>query len=515
MTQPRLPNTAGDPKAPKPVLLPYQQEWIADRSPLKIGEKSRRIGYTWAEAADDVLIAAREKQPQNVYYIGYNQDMAIEYIEACAMWSRAFDRAASQIDEGLWDERDVDGDKSIKSYTIRYPNGKRIVALSSRPANLRGKQGVVVIDEAAFHDQLGQLLKAALALLIWGGQVRVLSTHFGDDNPFNELVQDIRAGRKRGSVHHTTFLEAVEQGLYQRVCERTGETWSAEAEEDWVQSVYDFYGDDATEELDVVPAQSGGRYIARVVAEATMVDAEVARLEKRPEFATEPEHIRVADIAEWCDTILRPLLAELPPERRHVFGEDFARSGDLTVYAPLTIELQLTRRGPFAVELRGIPFEQQKQILFYLCDRLPRFAGGAMDARGNGQYLAEVAAQRYGADRIHQVMLSEPWYRENMPRFRAALEDQRLLPVRDDDILEDILAFQVINGTPKLPKAPTQGGRGPRRHGDAGIAYALAWYASENASTEFDVTPIVPRATTELADSIEVGFGGRNLTGFM
>jgi len=285
-------------KAPKPVLLPYQQAWIADRSPFKVAEKSRRIGLTWAEAADDVLIASRAQHPQTVYYIGYNQDMAVEFIEACAMWARAFDRVAGAVEEGLWDEKDPDGEKSIKTYAIPFRTGKRIVALSSRPANLRGKQGVVVIDEAAFHEQLGQLLKAAFALLIWGGQVRVISTHFGDANPFNELLCDVRAGRRRGSVHRTTFMEAVGAGLYRRVCERAGTKWTQADEDAWVESVYSFYGNDATEELDVVPAQAGGRYIPRVIAEAAMTPAPVLRLEKRPEFATEPEHVRVAEIAD-------------------------------------------------------------------------------------------------------------------------------------------------------------------------------------------------------------------------
>ncbi|MBL4831606.1 MAG: hypothetical protein JKY55_17195 [Aliivibrio sp.] len=37
------------------LLLGYQKRWIADDSPLKIAEKSRRTGLTWAEAADAVL----------------------------------------------------------------------------------------------------------------------------------------------------------------------------------------------------------------------------------------------------------------------------------------------------------------------------------------------------------------------------------------------------------------------------------------------------------------------------
>jgi phage FluMu gp28-like protein len=204
----RLPSThAAD--APPPVLLDYQQAWIADDSQLKVSEKSRRTGLTWAEAADDVLIAAAAKNAggMNVYYIGYNQDMAIEYVEACGMWARVFNHAASAVEEGIWED---DGDdKHIKTFTIKFPDsGHRIVALSSRPANLRGKQGVVVIDEAAFHDKLGELLKAALALLIWGGKVRVISTHNGEQNPFNQLINDIRAGRRKGSVQRITFTGA-------------------------------------------------------------------------------------------------------------------------------------------------------------------------------------------------------------------------------------------------------------------------------------------------------------------
>jgi phage FluMu gp28-like protein len=34
-------------------------------------------------------------------------------------------------------------------------------------------------------------MKAALAMMIWGGRVRVLSTHNGEDNAFNVMVRDI------------------------------------------------------------------------------------------------------------------------------------------------------------------------------------------------------------------------------------------------------------------------------------------------------------------------------------
>lgn len=481
----QLPNTAGV-DAPA-VLLPYQQRWIADQSPFKVAEKSRRTGLTWAEAADDVLTAssARDAGGQNVYYIAYNQDMTIEYIQACAMWAKAFNRAAGEIEEGFWDE--ADEDKHIKTFTIRFPgSGYRVVALSSRPSNLRGRQGIIVIDEAAFHEKLGELLKAAMAMLIWGGKVRVISTHNGVENPFNELKTDIEAGKRSGSVHHLPFRTAVAEGLFRRVCLRLGKPWSAGDELDWVQSVYSFYGAGAEEELDCVPSNSGGAWLSRALIEARMVaDAPVLRWECKPGFETLPEHIRQADCRDWIDEHLAPLLARLDPTLQSFFGSDFGRSGDLTVDVPVQITQQLVRQVPFIVELRNVPFKQQEQVAFYLLDRLPRFVHGKFDARGNGQYLAEVAMQRYGAARIEQVMLSEGWYRENTAPFKAAFEDATITLPRDADVLGDLRAFEVIKGVPRIPNQRTTDADGNKRHGDAGVALLLA-----HAATRADVAPM-------------------------
>jgi phage FluMu gp28-like protein len=44
------------------VLLPYQKAWIADESKVKVWEKSRRIGASYAEALASVLEAAKSKE---------------------------------------------------------------------------------------------------------------------------------------------------------------------------------------------------------------------------------------------------------------------------------------------------------------------------------------------------------------------------------------------------------------------------------------------------------------------
>jgi len=148
----------------EPVFLGYQQRWFEDESQIMIGEKTRRCGLTWAEAGRNVVNAAkpRSRGGCNTFYVGSKREMALEYIAACALFARAFNELAEAdvYEQTFWDE----GKKEeILTYMIRFPKtGRKIQALSSRPSNLRGLQGDVVIDEAAFHESLEELLKAAL-----------------------------------------------------------------------------------------------------------------------------------------------------------------------------------------------------------------------------------------------------------------------------------------------------------------------------------------------------------------
>jgi phage FluMu gp28-like protein len=194
--------------------------------------------------------------------------------------------------------------------------------------------------------------------------------------------------------------------------------------------------------------------------------------------------VRESEAAAWCREQLDPILDGLNPEWPCAVGEDFARSGDLTVILPLQRQPNLAQRAGCQIELRNVPFRQQEQVLFYLLDRLPRRWSGAMDARGNGQYLAEVAQQRYGR-RIEAVMLSTEWYRDQMPRYKAAFEDRTILLPKHADVVDDHRLLQMDRGVAKIPDAAhTQGADGKQRHGDSAIAGALAIYAATLATAE-------------------------------
>lgn len=236
------------------LLLPYQQRWIQDNHAVKVYVKSRRVGISWTEALNSVLHASLSGGRSTIY-LSYNRDMTRNFINDCAFWARSLNIASSDTREVMIE----DEDKDILAFEIRFKSGKTIKALSGKPNNIRGKQARVVIDEAAFCENLPELMKAAIALLMWGGQVSVISTQNGEDNEFNLLVQKVLLKELKYSLHRTTLDDALADGLYKRICLVQGKQWTSTAQEEWRTELYRDYGIAAAEELDCQPfsAQAG------------------------------------------------------------------------------------------------------------------------------------------------------------------------------------------------------------------------------------------------------------------
>ncbi|HDN4614983.1 TPA: hypothetical protein P1255_000301 [Salmonella enterica subsp. enterica serovar Bareilly] len=470
-----------------PVLLGYQAKWFKDESQICIAEKSRRTGLTWAEAARNVITAAKPKKRggRNVFYVGSKQEMALEYISACALFARAFNQLAQAdvYEQTFWDSEKKE---EILTYMIRFPNSSfKIQALSSRPSNLRGLQGDVVIDEAAFHESLDELLKAAMALTMWGARVRIISTHNGVDNLFNQYIQEAREGRKDYSVHRITLDDAIADGLYKRICYVTGQVWSPQAEKKWRDDLYrNAPGkEDADEEYGCVPKKSGGAYIPHALIELAMVrSVPILTFEAPEDFLSRAAWLRESEINAWCEEHLKPLLNTLNERSRYSFGEDFARRGDLTCFTLLEITEDLQKREAFRVELRNMPYQQQRQIMLYILERVTRLIGAAFDATGNGDFLAEAALERFGPEMVDSVQLSAKWYGEWMPKLKAEFEDQNIFVARHQTTLDDLRHIKVVAGTPQIDKGRTKDenatAAGSRRHGDFAVALCMANRAS-------------------------------------
>lgn len=472
------------------ALLPYQARWAGDPAAVRVAAKARRIGLTFAEMPRQVLRAGRSRAAggADCYYISTSQRLGRKYVETCARWARALNVAVKCIDETLVANEGTD----ILVQEIRFASGFSIKALPSNPEAIRGEGGSVVLDEAAFHDHLYELLKAIYAVPDWGGDIAIISTYNGVDNEFYELVEDVKAGRRRASLHEIDIHTALAQGLHRRRCATQRRPWTAEDEAAWLEDKLRSPG--AEEEYELRPRRSGGVYIRRDLIEECMAPGLVLRLELPDSHIFTGEAARAAFIRNWIEANLAPAMKRIERGRVTTLGFDFARSGngDLSVLAPLQERQDLQKANPWLLEMRGVPYEEQWEILKWVGERLCadgyRFGGATIDSGGSGGYVGEKALAHWGESMVDAIKLTEEWYASNMPAFRSAFEEHEIVIVRDTDVRDDLLQLQKNSrGIPKLSDARRSSSHDAKpRHGDAAIALALAFSRHRRAPATVD-----------------------------
>lgn len=395
------------------LLLGYQArtlDLLFAGTALLVIEKSRRIGLTWGVAAFAVLkaSAANAAGGQNIWYMGYDKDMALEFIEVCAMWARAFGLIAGEIeDEDVLD----DDNKAVKQFSIRLASGYRISALPSVPRVLRGKQGIVIIDEAAFHKNVNEVVKAAMALLIWGGQVVVISTHDGMANPFNTLIDQIKAGERAGETMRITFADAMADGLYERVA-LVAKTRGTQVPDKvaWEAGIRASYGEDAGEELDCIAKVGSGSLIP--IADILAAEHPECGL---PDFYA----------GGLC-----------------YVGRDVARRRDGQVqYCMERVGDVLWQRDTY--EEIGQSFAHQDAFFDGLFQRR-RIAAAWIDQTGMGEKVVEDAQIRHGASRVHGELLTGPARLDIAMSMVRRFQEQRIRIRMDPVTRADLLAIKKI-----------------------------------------------------------------------
>ncbi|HEL3194698.1 TPA: hypothetical protein UMF74_001316 [Stenotrophomonas maltophilia] len=501
------------------VLMAHQSEWIRMQEGLDIAvcEKGRRTGITFAQALSDTITAASAKDAggDNVWYMADTKEKGLEFIGYVAKFAPIIAQGqASRIEQHIFQDQQPDGtSRQIQAFRVRFASGFRITALSSRPENIHGLQGVVDLDEAALHKDVAKVLESATALLIWGGRIRVWSTHRGKKNPFNQLVQDVQAGRygKKAGVIRISFDDAVSNGLYERVCAMRGKAATAEGKKEWYTAIRSAYGPRKAamrEELDVIPRDGDGSAIPSVWIDRAMPEVRpVLRLVFDDDFPKRSEKEREIWCLVWIATTLLPVLraAVAGFTGRWAIGMDFARHRHFSVIKPAKVGQDLRRDVPFLIEMANAPTRQQEQILWALLDALKEGFPGrwsfAGDATGPGQTLMEYTGDRYGRAEldtetgryiggpIHEVTLSRPWYGEWMPKYIALFEDGFLSLPRDASLEDDHRAVEYVDGIPMVPRLERKDLQDPElvRHGDGAIAGVLMQFAALNHVTSVPI----------------------------
>lgn len=209
------------------ILLPWQEAWRRDASPLKIWEKARRVGATYAEANDATMPRLARKVRRPYWFSSADESAAFEFIDYCDFWRRSADAVADRFQEPV---EDPTTGKAATAFILRLPGNLRITAMSSNPRRFRSKGGDIGLDEFAYHDQPAAMYEAAEPCTTWGGSLRILSTHNGEGSEFARFCEMGRrraAGQARPgdipwSLHRITLPDAVEQGLVERINETQG-----------------------------------------------------------------------------------------------------------------------------------------------------------------------------------------------------------------------------------------------------------------------------------------------------
>lgn len=438
------------PEDPDRVFLSYQDRWVDDHSRLKLMEKSRQIGISWATAYGAVEKTAPKENRNDQWVSSRDEIQARLFLEDCARFAKMLNAAAKNMGAMI-----IDDEKRISAYVLHFANGKRVHSMSSNPDAQAGKKGGRILDEFALHPDPRKLYTIAYPGITWGGELEIISTHRGSANFFNELVEDIkhRGNPKAFSLHTVTLQDALDQGFLYKL-----QQFLPDGNEllDMDEAGYfDFIRsgcaseEQFAQEYMCVPADDEGAFLSYDL---------IAGCEYRPTDAWEMT----------MDGYVGDRLTDAL-----YMGVDVGRARDLTVMwviEPVS-GLALTRK---IVCLQNVTFSEQEATLYELL-ALPQMRRCCIDDTGLGMQFAERAQQKFGKYKVEAVRFTGPVKEELAYPVRAAFEDKAVRVPRDDHVRADLRAIRKT--TTAAGNIRFDADRGPGGHADRFWGIALALHA--------------------------------------
>lgn len=391
-------------RSSKKFFNAYQERWLNDDSKIKIWEKSRRIGATYVQSYEDVRDIAAKKYPK-VWFSSADESAAREYIEYCETWTKALNIAAKSLGEELI----KDENKDIKVMSILFADGRRINALSSNPKAFRSKEGKIILDEFAHHDDPVKLWRAARPCITWGWPLRILSTHNGTAALFAQFIDKIKRNQLHWSLHTTPIQLAVEEGLFDKIMGRP--TTKAEREA-FLKQEYEDCGDEETWQQEYC----------------------CIALDGASAFLT-------YDLINACEDT--DIIMDLSAVKGDLYlGMDIGRKKDLTcIWVLEKYNRHLYTRHFEVIEKQ--PFRFQKQRLYELLKH-PNMRRGCIDATGIGMNLAEDAQLDFGQRKVESVTFTANVKEDLATTLKPEFEDRHITIPSDHLIREDLHAIKKV-----------------------------------------------------------------------
>ena len=436
-------------------FLAYQDKWIDDESPLKIAEKSRRVGFTYASSYRIFKKCMKRGAGFIQWVSSRDQLTAQEFIrDYISKWCKA----ANVVASGMYGENVtvVDEKKNITAFLCVFPNGARIYSLSSTPEVFAGKGGDVFLDEVDLHKDSGRLIDMAMPCITWGGQLEMVSAYRIDgskDTPFAKMVAEARGENPQGaSLHRVTIYDAVEQGFVEAVNRATGKHHTREG------------------------------FLKRLRAMCRTLAAWQSQFEcKTQDAGGKLLTIGAITPCELDYNTILDILAKNPNAPRFA-GYDVARKihgAAWHEYALIGVSLYLAQRNVYHNESFEV---QENRIKARLEDRnAPRIVRMAIDSTGLGMDMAERLAKRFPG-RVDAVNLESHRRHELCIMCRDRFDTHRIFIPADDALRADLnapLLTSATNGALRVVVPAFEGADGEISHADEFMATVLAISAED------------------------------------
>jgi phage FluMu gp28-like protein len=176
---------------PNCKLLPYQRRWAEDDARWKFGLMSRQVGKDFAsgyEGVRDILRAEKKGERRDWLIAAPSERQSLESLGKWKEWAQAFKASL----KGYEEERESGGESLLKSATITFPKGSRVIAVPGRPDTVRGYSANVLLTEFAFFESPDLTWRAILPSItnpMRGGvkKVRLITTPNGIGNKAHEI----------------------------------------------------------------------------------------------------------------------------------------------------------------------------------------------------------------------------------------------------------------------------------------------------------------------------------------
>src|SRR5437016_11032707 len=358
------------------LLLPYQRKWVLDKSRMKLAEKSRQIGWSWASAYGIVRRKAKGGERLDAWVSSRDDIQAKLFLEDCKHFAAILHRAATELGEVVKSETESN------AYMLRLANGLRVHSMSSNADAQAGKRGDRILDEFALHPDPRKLYAVAYPGITWGGILEIFSTHRGSHNYFNELVREVREkGNPKGfSLHRTTLEDALDQGLLYKLQAKLppGDERLDMNEQEYFDHIKARAPDDESFAQEYM---------------CTAADDEAAFLDYS--HITDAEY-RVTD-GKWETDLERCL-------NPCYMGVDIGRDVDMTVIIVMekVADVFYTRRR---IELSKKTYEEQEAVVYDLL-KFHAIKKCCIDKSGIGRQFFERAEKKFGAYRVEGVQFT-------------------------------------------------------------------------------------------------------------